>query len=1050
MKKSLLILLFALGLGYLGWGQSFSGTYPFTNVTTSSGTTDPTTVPTATGVTFGSFSATGTPANPNAASRFSFTDWALDGSVPNLTGVINTAEYYSVTIAPASGYTLDISSITFTIQRSGTGIRQYSVRSSLDSYTNNLPASISPANATLSVVATNVFQITDIATAQNGSTITLVSGFTNLASAVTFRFYGWNAEANGGTFSIDNVVISGSAVSAGGPTKLAITTINGGNSPSMNTPFNVVVQSQDASNVPANVNANTDFSLSLATGTGSIGGTLTGTITVGMSTATVTGVTYNTAETGVSITATRTSGYVLTPGTSALFTVLAAADHLAFVNVPSYGLIATNLNAFTVEARRPDNSVDANYVSNITVLKASGSGNLTGTTLKTPASGISTYNDLQFDAADTYTLTATSGTLTGATSGNIEIVGAILAYRSFASGIWNIKTTWEGYTGTQWIPSFDWPVSPTKDVTVRTGHLVTVPVSYNLGTAKNLTVESGATLYANAISGSCFVYVYGDILNNGTIGGTSDVIGFDIEGTSCQLSGSGSFIAARIAKFTSANATTNFSINQNVKLTYSSTSSAALRNGQSATTTFNIIIGAGKQLTVPNAKIDLTGCTLTLKSDATGTSSLIDNGTIDGQTGTNVTVERYLTKDEWHYVSAPVDDPTANVFLGIYMMKWHEPTGVWTYITDPNYSMSTDMQGFAVWTYNPATVLFNGNLNTGAKSIDLTNTPGAPIVNDGYNLVGNPYPSSLDWDLDASWTRTNLDDAIYIWIQQNLQGGNYGTYINGLSINGVDNVISPHQGFFVHVTTGQTAGTLGINNGARIHASEDIWKSTENITDLLKLRIEGNEFTDEMIINIDQSATINFDQADAVKFRGSASAPQLYSRSKDNEELSINSFPVQEDYMVIPVSLEVGAESIYTLSVTDFNGFDFSTGLFLEDLKEGTFISLTEGSTYSFTAGSLDESGRFLLHLNGEMAVPENISGLDGVKVYSFNKDVYVTSKESMSGTVMIYDLLGREIVTKMFNGETRIKINLDNQQGYMIVSIMTELGMMNQKVYIR
>ena len=81
---------------------------------------------------------------------------------------------------------------------------------------------------------------------------------------------------------------------------------------------------------------------------------------------------------------------------------------MAFVNVPSYGLIATNLNTFTVEARRPDNTVDANYLSNITVSKASGSGNLTGTTVKAPVSGIATFNDLQFDAADTYTLNATS------------------------------------------------------------------------------------------------------------------------------------------------------------------------------------------------------------------------------------------------------------------------------------------------------------------------------------------------------------------------------------------------------------------------------------------------------------------------------------------------------------------------------------------------------------------------------------------------------------------------------------------------------------------
>jgi hypothetical protein len=247
-----------------------------------------------------------------------------------------------------------------------------------------LPASINPANATLSVVGSNVFQITDNTSAQNGSTITLGTSFQNLGSPVTFRFYGWNAEASGGTFSIDNVVVSGTAASSGAPTKLAVTSINAGSSPSVNTPFNVVIQSQDATNTPANVVSNTDFTLSLATGLGTLGGTLSGTIAAGTSSATVTGVTYNTAETDVSITATGTAGDVLTPGTSSLFNVLAAATHLVFVNVPTYGMINTNLTTFTVEARRADNSVDANYPTDITVEKGSGTGNLTGTTVKTP------------------------------------------------------------------------------------------------------------------------------------------------------------------------------------------------------------------------------------------------------------------------------------------------------------------------------------------------------------------------------------------------------------------------------------------------------------------------------------------------------------------------------------------------------------------------------------------------------------------------------------------------------------------------------------------
>lgn len=208
-----LLFVFALLVTGQIFGQAFNVTYPFTSVTTTSGTTDPTAVPTATGVTFGSFVYVGISTNPNAGGRFSFTNWDTGATTGSdvFTGSINTAKYYEVTITPQAGYQLDINSISFTSQRSATGIRQYAVRSSLD-YTTNLPASISPANANLSVVATNVFQTTDNSNlALSGNVVTLGAAYDVITGPITFRFYGWNAEAAGGTFSIDNVIIDGVA-----------------------------------------------------------------------------------------------------------------------------------------------------------------------------------------------------------------------------------------------------------------------------------------------------------------------------------------------------------------------------------------------------------------------------------------------------------------------------------------------------------------------------------------------------------------------------------------------------------------------------------------------------------------------------------------------------------------------------------------------------------------------------------------------------------------------------------------------------------------------
>jgi hypothetical protein len=215
--KKLYTLSFIL-LASLSFGQVFNATYDFSLVTTTSGQTDPSPVPTAPGLTFGSFVAVNPSAtNTTGAGRFSFIDQPLgavasDNVYANHTGVIGLGTYFQVVVTPLAGTTLDLTQITFTSQRSGTGIRTYAVRSSVDGYAANLPASINPANAELSVQPGNIFYRTLDATttAQIGSTITLGTGFTGITTPVTLRFYGWNAEASGGSFSIDNVVISGS------------------------------------------------------------------------------------------------------------------------------------------------------------------------------------------------------------------------------------------------------------------------------------------------------------------------------------------------------------------------------------------------------------------------------------------------------------------------------------------------------------------------------------------------------------------------------------------------------------------------------------------------------------------------------------------------------------------------------------------------------------------------------------------------------------------------------------------------------------------------
>ncbi len=97
--------------------------------------------------------------------------------------------------------------------------------------------------------------------------------------------------------------------------------VNSGSNPGVNVPFDVIVDAEYDNGSPANVSAATSVSLSVIGGTGTLGGTTTGTINAGTSTATISGVTYDVAEL-VTMKVTATAGDPLVEGDPVSFSVV--------------------------------------------------------------------------------------------------------------------------------------------------------------------------------------------------------------------------------------------------------------------------------------------------------------------------------------------------------------------------------------------------------------------------------------------------------------------------------------------------------------------------------------------------------------------------------------------------------------------------------------------------------------------------------------------------------------------------------------------------------
>ena len=410
-------------------------------------------------------------------------------------------------------------------------------------------------------------------------------------------------------------------------------------------------------------------------------------------------------------------------------------------------------------------------------------------------------------------------------------------------------------------------------------------------------------------------------------------------------------------------------------------------------------------------------------SDASGSGSLIDAAAFT-VTGTS-NVDRYYTNfNAWSLISSPIADGQAGIYLNMYLQLYDEPGSFWFDIIPPTDPLIPAM-GYALWVPYPMTSTYTGALNTGAISIPVTNTGTAF----GWNLLGNPYPSGLNWD-DVALANPDINGAVYYL---DASTNNFVSYNGGMGGGLAD--VPPGQGFFV---SANTVGTFNVDNTMRTHAGQGYFYK-EGLSNMLALEVEGNGYTDAVYMRFDETATEGFDgEYDAYKLISwfNDEIPQVYMPS-EGVDLSINVLPATE---TVPVGFTAGVSDTYTFSLAEVHDFDY---VILEDLLTGDEVNLVEGS-YTFTYSVNDDPNRFLLHF-APLSVPE-LSG-DVTSIYSYGNDVYVYVPEDMDGSIMVYDMLGHLVTSRAINTQLS-KITLD-QSAYYIVKVLGDTETVTRKVFI-
>jgi hypothetical protein len=507
------------------------------------------------------------------------------------------------------------------------------------------------------------------------------------------------------------------------------------------------------------------------------------------------------------------------------------------------------------------------------------------------------------------------------------------------------------------------------------------------------------------------------------------------------------------------------------------------------------------------------GKTLTVTSDMyayvinevvnNGTFTIENNGSLvqeaEGKTNTGNLIYKRITKQrnsDYVYWSSPV----ANYALANHITIG--PKYIWN-TTAPN---ANGTQG--TWVGAPATLdlaqgvivrgnanfndftttinnyenTFTGVPNNGAVTRSVfrgnlqgsgTTSGGATItaIDDNYNLIGNPYPSSISAKDFLIENNSVLTGAIAIWTHGTLIGNNnqsfYQNFTYTYSSNnynfynlsgsvfspGTDYYIGAGQGFFVTMIDDITAssGNVTFKNTMRSKnytnsstastpnffrsASNNATSTNATLSHKLWIDIVGqNGSSSRTLVAYTEGATNQKDNLfDAI------TKPQndlLFYSLLDQDRLVIQGKALPFDVSdQVPMGYFAPTAGNYTLALAFVEGtFNNGQVIYVKDNLLNSYHNLSE-SAYTFTTVAGENQNRFVIVyqtlLNNEHFNSSQVNII-------INDFIHIESKENMQN-IEIYDMLGKLIKNYSNVNTTFWKESFNYANGVYLVKITTQ-----------
>lgn len=573
---------------------------------------------------------------------------------------------------------------------------------------------------------------------------------------------------------------------------------------------------------------------------------------------------------------------------------------------------------------------------------------------------------------------------------------------------------------------------------INPGDIISIP---------NLILEYKTTLDGNLYPSYTFSYIYGTTANYFRTKASGDLNST----TTWQISSDNT-------TWTDANSIPNSGVG------YVSVSSGNLLSISNDETFSNLIINPGGKVTLSSGKtLNITN--LNINSDATGTGTYIDYGTTNA---TYANVQQYLTSGRNWYISSPVSSATTGALSSTAsVVEYNETTGNW----DPASGTLNPLRGYiSTSTTTTGTVTFSGILNTGAQTTDVGGQPTLTRTGTGaqagFNLVGNPYPSYIDWNAATKnnlettfWYRTKTAPVngltSYVFDTFNATGDQH----TNLGATTVSNLIPPMQAFWVRVANGFTSGTLAFTNDMRSHAdvSGNTMKAPSNVNErqqVLHLQVSNGVNKDEAILYSDPNASNGFDNYDSPKMSNdNASIPEIFTNI-GNEQLVINgmnSLPLNTE---IPLGFTTKTSNTFTIRASEIKNLDPTIKVILKDKQNVTNPEqdITDGSAYSFSTDATSWDKRFSILF-------KTTSNTTGITTHENNAMNILVSKnaenqieiklsEKRNGMVSIYNTIGQNLYRTKLTGTTTI-INTSIGSGVYFIKIDVGGVVTTKKIFL-